>query len=490
MFSNRVFFRVGIWYSTGLQFPSSGRSFVWNVFMESVDMKSFVQFLTIMGVIFMSILDPLEESLVFPADLPPANYDESKVPEYTLPNPLRMENGLEVRSVEQWKNQRRPELLELFYKHIYGRIPVEVMNDSNLATMIRITEKDPEALNGKATRFQLDFSLVPEGIDMESLDELEYAVNVLVYVPNNMEGPVPAFIGYNFRGNHTLSEDPGVDLPLLWMRKGDAFFRTQAEEGDRGEAQSRWPIEKIIDSGFALITAHYCDVVPDFPGGRKEGIQGFFDEEELTESAAEDWGAITAWAWGLSMICSLGAMEEELNGIDWKRIIVFGHSRLGKTALWAGARDPRFAMVISNNSGCGGAALSRREYGETLYRMNSVFPHWLNAISKRYNTKINECPVDQHELLALIAPRPLYVASAVEDRWADPLGEFLSCLHADPVYEFLGKEGLGNCTEQPPVDRPVGKTIRYHVRNGKHDITEYDWDQYIEFAKEHLVEKK
>ncbi|MGL6196865.1 MAG: acetylxylan esterase, partial [Thermoguttaceae bacterium] len=298
-------------------------------------------------------------------------------------------------------------------------------------------------------------------------------------------------VGYNFEGNHTICDDPGIDLPLVWAQKDNKYFKTQAEETSRGSQKSRWCVEKILDSGYALVTAYYCDLVPDFPGGRAEGIQGVFDSQNGAESQnasekSEEWGAIAAWAWGLSMICNLASMEEQTSDINWNKIAVIGHSRLGKTALWAGATDERFAVVISNNSGCGGAALSRREFGETLFRMNSVFPHWLDEKCKTFNLNVNELPVDQHELIALIAPRHVYVASAEEDVWADPRGEFLSCLFADPVYKLLGTEGIGESKEMPTVNSPIGETIGYHIRTGKHDINEYDWDQYIKFVDKHF----
>jgi hypothetical protein len=414
------------------------------------------------------------------------NYDEAKVPAYTLPDPLVANNGRPVTTARQWTQSRRGEILRLFEEHVYGRSPGRPRG-----MKFELTGIDHLALDGLATRKEVTvyFNGKTDGPKM----------TLLMYVPNERKQPAPTFLSLNFQGNHTIHPDPGITMSTSWIRGTyGGVTNNRATEASRGNAASRFPVETIVRRGYALATIYYGDIEPDHNDGWKDGVRvhfrpGRFKAAARADSpsvkgappgaAGDDWGAIAAWAWGLSR-----AMDyfEQDRDIDAKRVAVLGHSRQGKTSLWAGATDERFAIVISNDSGCGGAALSRRKFGETVERINTSFPHWFCANFKRYNGKEEELPVDQHMLIALMAPRPVYIASAEEDLWADPKGEFLSGKHAEPVYELFGKAGLCVAT-QPPLNYPVGCHIGYHIRTGKHDVTDYDWEQYLNFADRHFA---
>ena len=382
--------------------------------------------------------DPLEGFL----------YDEEKVPSYVLPDLLAG-----ARTGKDWEKKRRPELVKLFEEEMFGSVPGR---PEGLHFQVR--DNDPAALDGLATRRQVRIFFNAEETEYEDL---------LLYVPNGRKGPAPAFLGVNFFGNHTVDPDLGIFLPDSLRYRSDFILNP------RGFNRQRWPLRTILERGYAVAT--YCceDVVPDTDGypGIRAAYPGY------------TWGALAAWGWGLSR--ALDYLETDAD-VDASRVAVFGHSRMGKTAVWAGARDTRFAMVVSNASGCGGAALSRRRFGETVSRINAHFPYWFCEAFHKYGDNEDMLPFDSHELLALVAPRPLYVESGSEDLWADPKGEFLGLANAAPVYRLYGFEGFAP-SEWPAVEQPVTRGRNgYHVRGGRHEILLYDWLQYLDFADRHL----
>lgn len=380
-----------------------------------------------------------------------ANYDEAAVPSYTLPDILTTESGREVGTARQWEKTRRAEIIELFEENIYGRMP-----DGRVRMTCEALETSTEALGGKAVRKQTELTFSANGKERKAL--------VLLYLPAGRKD-VPTFVCLNFRGNQSITDDPAV-------------IASQHSTYPRADRMSRWPVEKIVDAGYGLATVHYFDFFPDSKDGLAESVYPLFGVNSEKELADDQGGSITAWAWGYSRV--MDYLEKE-KAVDKERVIIMGHSRIGKTALWAGANDPRFAMVVANDSGCAGAALSRRKFGETIGRVNNHFPHWLCRNARKFSGAEESMPVDQHQLLALVAPRPLYISSATEDLWADPKGEYLAAYHAGEAYGLYGLEGLGS-SQMPPADTPVGVRVGYHIRTGIHDVTDFDWQSWITFA--------
>lgn len=397
----------------------------------------------------------------------PVNYDEAKVPPYTLPDPLRTEAGEAIKTAEEWRSKRRPELLRLFEQEVYGRTPLGRPSEMRFQ---KVSEK-LNAREGKAVRLETDvlFFGREDGPKMR----------VLLYLPASATGPVPVFLALNFEGNHSVTTEPDIALPTGWVpnNRGAGLLDNHPSEKTRGCQASRWRIDYALENGYGVATIYCGDIDPDFHDGFKNGVHAVTGEPKPGE-----WGTLGTWAWGLSR--ALDWLETEPR-VDAKKVIVMGHSRLGKTALWAGAQDERFALVISNNSGAGGAALSRRVFGETIAILNQNFPHWFSDGFKKWSGRDVECPVDQHELIALIAPRPVLVTSATKDQWADPKGEFLSTLNAGPVYALFGGTAPQGET-LPPPEQLLDSTVGYFLRTGEHDVTFEDWKAYVRFANKHL----
>src|SRR3954464_6123103 len=403
------------------------------------------------------------------------NIDESKVPPYTLPDPLIDSHGRRVTTAEEWMETRRPEIHRLFETEVYGRAPREAPK-----LEFHVDSEKRDARGGRAIRKEVTIDV--------STARGHLPLHLLLYTPKT-DHPVPVFLGLNFHGNQGVTSEPDIQLSQCWLiNRPDVrgILDNHATEESRGTESSRWQVEQVVARGYALATMCCGDIDPDFDDGFQNGVHPLFYSKGKTHPADDEWGTIAAWAWGLSR--ALDYLETDKR-VDAKRVAVIGHSRLGKTAFWAAACDERFAMAISNDSGCGGAALSKRVFGETVGLINKNFPHWFCRNFRKYNDHEELLPVDQHELIALIAPRPIYVASASEDKHADPLGEFLGAKNAEPVYKLFGKKGLGT-NDMPPVEHPIGDVIHYHLRTGKHDITAYDWQQYLDFADRYLRESQ
>jgi hypothetical protein len=390
--------------------------------------------------------------------------DEAKVPPYTLPDPLLCRDGTRVTDAKTWREKRRPELLKLFEGEVYGKTLVG--RPESLKFVVREEKKD--ACRGKATRLRVGvlFEGREDGRQME----------LLIYLPNSAKGPLPVFFGLNFDGNYVVTDDADMPVPKHFVH---GLFNNQAEsnvatEAGRGSHKSMWQCDYLLEKGYGLVTACYCEIEPDEREHVKDGPRGLGPE-----IGPGDWGMMGSWAWGISR----GMDYLETNArIDARRVALVGFSRIGKAALWAGAQDERFALVVSNCSGAGGAALSKRIFGETVADSTE---EWFCERFKQYANNEEAMPVDQHELLALLAPRPLLVTSATEDLWADPKGEFLSVVAADPVYRLLGTDGIRQ-KDWPEAGKLVESTLGYFLRMGGHDVTFEDWKVMVAFADKFL----
>lgn len=368
-----------------------------------------------------------------------------------LPDPL---HGISKK--ETW-GKRAQEIKELYRKEIYGSVP---SIDYRISTKTLIDKQQ------KATGYRrrlLESTISANGKDL--------IFQTLLYTPCRETSPL--FVGLNFNGNHTVCSDPDIPIPKKTSSK---YVReVQFSPVYRGSYCSRWPVQRILERGYGVATVYARDFDPDYDDRFINGVHCF------VKRSPGQWGTISAWAWGMSRIMDVLVDRE---GVDNERIASIGHSRMGKTALWAAAQDKRFSMAISNNSGCGGAALFREKKGVSISDITDAFPHWFCEPFFKYRDSHDKLPLDQHWLLSLIAPRPLYVASAAEDAWADPANEYQSLLHVCPVYKMMGLEVIESL-EQPEINSPVmTKAMAYHIREGHHNITPWDWERYMDFRDE------
>jgi hypothetical protein len=396
----------------------------------------------------------------------PVNYDEALTGTYSLPDPLVLANGKPVRDAKTWHEKRRPEIVRLFEENEYGRAPERPAQMS-----FDVFDKGSPSFDGKAIRRQvtIHFSSVKSGPKMD----------LLMYVPASARKPVPLLLNLSFSANSSTVKDPGVKVGEVWSR--DKKKIPAAE----GRSFGSIDVARLLDAGLGFATIYYGDIDPDFQGGIPYGILALYMKPGQTEPAPDEWGSIAAWAWGLSR--AMDYLETD-RAVDAKRVAILGVSRLGKTVMWAGAHDTRFALVIASCSGEGGAALSRRNYGETIAHLTepSRFPYQFCANYGKFANHVDQLPVDAHMLVALIAPRPLLLQTGDKDFWSDPKGEFLAAVAAGPVYRLLGKQGL-DTDQMPAAGTPILHTIGYYMHAGGHGTIPSDWDQYLKFLTMHLL---
>ncbi|SHF64765.1 hypothetical protein SAMN05444274_10745 [Mariniphaga anaerophila] len=371
------------------------------------------------------------------------NYDESKVGSYQLPELLVTESGETISTTEQWEKIRRPEILKLFEDNVYGQVPKDFDD-----IQFEITKHDKKAMGGKTTLKEVAVTV--------TRNQKSVTMNLIVFTPNKAKKPVPMFLVINHRGLKTMD---------VTRQNKDGF----------------WSAEEVIDAGYGISGFDVIDVSPDDKVKFKNGIlEQLYPEQLQMENGMRGLGA---WGWGASR--AIDYFEND-KSVDATKIISVGHSRGGKSSLWFGAQDKRVAITISNESGNSGAALSRRIFGETVERITKNFPYWFCPNYQKFAGKEDELPVDQHMLLALIAPRAVYVASAAEDLWADPKGQYLALTEAQPAFSLYG---IKNClpTEMPAVNQQViCPHMSFHNREGKHNMTPYDWQQFIQFANKYF----
>ena len=366
------------------------------------------------------------------------NYYEDKVPNYTLPVILTSKDGLEIASSDLWNKIRRPEILELFRKNIFGRVP-----DTKYSETFKLLSLDSSVFERTATQKEILISI-------ESGGKL-LSFNLTLFTPNNVKQPVPSF----------LLIDPWFSESNTprWKQKGNY-----------------WPVEEALARGYGMAIFDASQLDPDNFDNFKNGIHAILDKNPRPDDA---WGTLAAWAWGASRCMDYLVTDRNVAA---DKIAVVGHSRAGKTALWAGAEDTRFAMVISNESGAGGAALARRRFGETVARLNSSFPHWFCTNYIKYSNNEIALPVDMHMLLALIAPRALYIDCADEDLWGDPHGSYISLYNAVPVFKLLGWNS-SIPESMPPLNKQViSGRVGFHIRDGVHNMLLKDWSWFMDFA--------
>lgn len=396
----------------------------------------------------------------------PVNYDEDKVGTYTLPDPLIKLNGQKVKDAADWTKNRRPEILQMFETQQFGKVPGRPKDMT-----FKVFDKGTPAFGGKAIRKQVTIYFTKDTASTHKAD-------LLIYVPANATKPSPLLLNISFSANNIAVDDPGVKPGLAWSKDGQRIPATSRI----GKINA----QQFIDAGFGYATVCYTDFEPDQLNGLAFGIRSIYLKPGQTTPAPDEWGAISAFSWGLSRVMDYFETDK---AVDAKRIALTGASRLGKTVLWTGARDTRFAMIIGSVSGEGGAAISRRNYGETVAHLveKTRFPYQFAINYAKYGPDPKTLPMDGHMLVALMAPRPVLLQTGSTDTWSDPKGEWVSALAAKPVFELFKEDGPST-TEWPKAEdeSQLLHHLGYFMHNGPHGVLATDWPRFITFMKKYL----
>jgi hypothetical protein len=391
----------------------------------------------------------------------PINVSEEKVVPYSLPDPLLSSNGTPVRDARTWSSKRRPEILALFETQQFGRAPGRPTDES-----FEVFDQGTPVFGGMAIRKQVLIHL--------SKDPAAPTIHLVEYIPTAAKQPAPMWLTIGFAAPSSMIDDSGIRAGMVWNPQA-----RQKVPAPKSSPTGRLEVQPVLDAGIGVATFYCGDVEPDFAEGYASGIRAFYAKG--ASQAPDGWGAIAAWAWAMSRVQDYFETDK---AVDAKRVAINGASRLGKTVLWAAARDQRFAAVTACCSGEGGAALSRRNFGQTIGELNEEAPHQFALNYRNYAGKEPSLPMDSHLLLALIAPRPVFLQTGMYDHWSDPKGEFAAAVAAGPVYRLLGKQDLGTTTWPPAA--PILNDIGYLMDGGGHGMAPGDWDIYIAFLKRHL----
>lgn len=396
----------------------------------------------------------------------PVNYDEDKVGNYTLPDLFLTQQGKRITTRKDWIKMRRPEIVKLFEQNQFGRAP-----GRPAAMIFDVFDKGSVALNGKAIRKQVTVQFAKEWLDSK--------ITLVIYLPKDAKKKVPLLLNLSFAAPNQMIDDRGIRVGEIWNREGK---RVRA---DQPTPFGKMNVEQFIDAGFGFATVYYGDIEPDFKDGIKHGIRSKYLKAGQAEVAKDEWGAVAAWAWGLSRAMDYFETDKQ---IDAKRIAIQGASRLGKTVLWAGANDTRFKMVIASISGESGAAISRRNYGETVAHMTHPTRYGYQYAPKyhTYSDRVAEMPMDGHMLVALIAPRPLLLQTGSTDYWSDPRGEWLSAIEAARVYKLFGETAPSGEMPAANDSSMLLNKLGFYMHDGGHTVLPDDWKKFIEFMKKYL----